>query len=326
MSTINFFNQYSYFFQKLYHDKRLNTQHISLYLVLFYLWNKYRFPLYLYEYRNVLKQYSKIGSYSTYYKCLRELSEWRYIVYFPGNEIGKKTKIQIIILEKTQDYTEELCLPLTDTESYQSDTDLYQQNVNNSVKTDTESYQEDSDMYQADSESYQYGYRTVSINRQTINKTNKDSLEQHKPKKKYKNKIDFKNALSTGCKEKEKKVAKKKEKDPDLLFTSLVLQEKWTKLLSMPKWRKKPEESIIQTFERLKKYEEEFVLDLLESAISGNWQGVIFPETDMKYAQWLHFKKNTHNGNRQALTNGTTRNTENNEENIQPQRNYKKRF
>src|SRR5690606_26757776 len=129
MSTINFFNQYSYFFQKLYSDTRLNTQHVSLYLVLFFLWNKYHFPLYVFEYRNVIKQYSKIGSYSTYYKCLRELSEWRYIVYFPGNEIGKKTKIQIIILEKPQDYVEELCLPFTDTESYQSDTDLYQQNV-----------------------------------------------------------------------------------------------------------------------------------------------------------------------------------------------------
>lgn len=318
MSMINFFNQYSYFFQKLYHDKRLNSQHVSLYLVLFYLWNKYRFPLYLYEYRNVIKQYSKIGSYSTYYKCLHDLSEWGYIVYFTGNEIGKKTKIQIVILEKPNGFSEELTLEFTDT-------DLYQQTPISENTTDTEKYQTDTKVYQADTDMYQYGYDSVSINRQTFIKTlHKDSFEKNENN----NGILNSNLSITDTneyKEKEKKVAAKKEKEIELPYTSEKFIQVWNELKFSPKWKKKSVSTINRILEKTKKYSEEFIIEQIEAAIDGSWQGLFYPETDNKYANWLKFKEKSH-GNTESITDRPTRGTENVNENIQPQRDYKKRF
>lgn len=65
-------------------DNRLNPSHISLYMALFQLWNLHHFENPISIARDEMKKLSKIGSNNTYVKCLRDLSEWRYIDYKPS--------------------------------------------------------------------------------------------------------------------------------------------------------------------------------------------------------------------------------------------------
>lgn len=66
-------------------DKRMNASHVSLYIALFQLWNINRFQNPLSINRNDTMAISKIGSKSTYHKCLVELNEWKYLEYLPSH-------------------------------------------------------------------------------------------------------------------------------------------------------------------------------------------------------------------------------------------------
>ncbi len=66
-------------------DDRLTPCHISTYMSLFQLWNKSRFPDKLSVCRSEVMEISKIGSTRTYYKCMKELHEYGYLVYHPSN-------------------------------------------------------------------------------------------------------------------------------------------------------------------------------------------------------------------------------------------------
>ena len=74
-------------------DDRLTANHISLYLALFQLWNKCRFPDQITIFRNEVLQVSKIGSSKTYYKCLHELNAYGYIKYKPSYNPMKGSSI-----------------------------------------------------------------------------------------------------------------------------------------------------------------------------------------------------------------------------------------
>ncbi len=81
-------------------DDRLTPNHISIYLALFQLWNRNRFPQQLSICRNEVLGISKIGSSKTYYKCLHQLHDFGYIFYRPSYNPLKGSVIEIIDLEK----------------------------------------------------------------------------------------------------------------------------------------------------------------------------------------------------------------------------------
>ncbi|MFN5416826.1 MAG: transcriptional regulator [Flavobacteriia bacterium] len=66
-------------------DNRLNASHVSLYIALFQLWNVNRFQNPLSINRNDTMAISKIGSKSTYHKCLVDLNNWKYLEYKPSH-------------------------------------------------------------------------------------------------------------------------------------------------------------------------------------------------------------------------------------------------
>lgn len=76
-------------------DDRLTPGHISIYLALFQLWNKSRFPDQLAVCRNEVLGISKIGSSRTYYKCLHDLHDYGYIRYQPSYNPLKGSVIEI---------------------------------------------------------------------------------------------------------------------------------------------------------------------------------------------------------------------------------------
>lgn len=76
-------------------DTRLNPTHISLYVALFQLWNANFFKEEFYINREEVMSYSKIGSKSTYHRCIKELSHWEYIIYLPSHNPFKGSRIKM---------------------------------------------------------------------------------------------------------------------------------------------------------------------------------------------------------------------------------------
>ncbi len=107
MQNINFIKHLKGVFYQFSEDSRLNPTHISLYVALFQLWNNNRFVDEFYVNREEVMKLSKIGSKSTYHKCIKELSHWKYIIYYPSHNPYKGSKIKMFSFEKNSIKEEE---------------------------------------------------------------------------------------------------------------------------------------------------------------------------------------------------------------------------
>ena len=76
-------------------DSRLNPTHISLYVALFQLWNIYHFPDEFYVNREEAMRFSKIGSKTTYHRCIKELNHWKYLLYAPSHNPFRGSRIKM---------------------------------------------------------------------------------------------------------------------------------------------------------------------------------------------------------------------------------------
>lgn len=70
----------------------------------------------------------------------------------------------------------------------------------------------------------------------------------------------------------------------------------WVQLLKMPKWKKKPLSAISLACSRLKRFELDFAAILVENAIEGNYQGVVFTNSEQQYENWKLQKQRLLNG------------------------------
>jgi hypothetical protein len=100
---MNYIRQLNAAFVKFYFDDRLNPTHISLYMALFQEWNSSRFADEFYVNRRDLMRIAKIGSKSTYHRCVTDLDAWGYLVYFPSNNPFKGSKIRMFIISEDED-------------------------------------------------------------------------------------------------------------------------------------------------------------------------------------------------------------------------------
>ncbi|WP_417885044.1 hypothetical protein [Zunongwangia sp.] len=90
-------------FSAFYFDDRLNPTHISLYMALFQEWNSSRFADEFFVNRRDLMRAAKIGSKSTYHRCITDLDSWNYLTYFPSNNPYKGSKIKMSIIGKSDE-------------------------------------------------------------------------------------------------------------------------------------------------------------------------------------------------------------------------------
>lgn len=70
--------------QRLSEDNRLHSSHVSLYLTLLIIWKQNLFSNPFTISRKQLMTITKIGSYATYHKCIRQLEQYGYIKYIPN--------------------------------------------------------------------------------------------------------------------------------------------------------------------------------------------------------------------------------------------------
>ena len=95
MEDINYIKHLNGVFVQFSKDTRLNPTHISLYIALFQLWNQSFFKGEFYINREEVMDYSKIGSKSTYHRCIKELSHWNYLLYTPSHNPFKGSRIKM---------------------------------------------------------------------------------------------------------------------------------------------------------------------------------------------------------------------------------------
>lgn len=102
---INYISHLNAAMERLAKDKKLNPNHISLYMALFMEWNCQRFAQGFHIDRTSVMDAAKIGSKTTYHKCLRELDAGDYLEYIPSKSIYRGSKIRISILGLSHDQT-----------------------------------------------------------------------------------------------------------------------------------------------------------------------------------------------------------------------------
>ncbi|MEP2056446.1 MAG: hypothetical protein ABJJ05_01480 [Maribacter litoralis] len=95
MENINYIKHLNGVFLLFSKDGRLNPTHISIYVALFQFWNNYHFPKDFYVNRDEVMQFAKIGSKTTYHRCIKELHHWKYIVYDPSHNPFHGSKIKM---------------------------------------------------------------------------------------------------------------------------------------------------------------------------------------------------------------------------------------
>ena len=100
---------------------------------------------------------------------------------------------------------------------------------------------------------------------------------EEKEKEKEKEKVEVKGKVKENVGEKQKLV---------FPYQSEKFMLLWNELVKMPKWRKKPFSALQLTLHKLSEFEEDFVIELIENAITGNYQGIIFSNTKEKYEQF----------------------------------------
>jgi hypothetical protein len=93
---MNYIRHLNQVLENFMRDKRIIPRHISMYMALFFLWNKFKFPATIYFARSELMPLSKIGSMRYYHLTLHELDEWGYISYQPSKSMYKASCVTII--------------------------------------------------------------------------------------------------------------------------------------------------------------------------------------------------------------------------------------
>ena len=86
----------AFFFRHVKRDRRLNANHISLYMALFQCWNLNRFQNPFSITREAVMDICGIGSKNTYHKCLKELHQYGYIFYKPSINKFHKSTVHIV--------------------------------------------------------------------------------------------------------------------------------------------------------------------------------------------------------------------------------------
>ncbi len=84
-------------------DVRIVPRHISLFLALFYLWNKLKFINPIHFDRNELMRQGKIGSVNTFIKTMKELNTMGYLRYQPSQSAYRLSSVTIITFDTSTD-------------------------------------------------------------------------------------------------------------------------------------------------------------------------------------------------------------------------------
>ena len=70
-------------------------------------------------------------------------------------------------------------------------------------------------------------------------------------------------------------------------FNDPVFVDTWNELKIQPKWKHKSIHALQMALNQLSVYHVSFAVQLMQNAIAGNYQGVVFENTPERYKRWL---------------------------------------
>ena len=84
----------------------------------------------------------------------------------------------------------------------------------------------------------------------------------------------------------------------DFLFSELSSEEFKAYFIEefckAPKQKKKKQETLQKILNKISKYDEPFAIQLMETSILNDYQGITFSDTDVKYSNYLKAKSGNH--------------------------------
>lgn len=103
---MNYIKHLNSAFEMFFYNDDMNPTHISLYMAIFHEWNAHRFAREFFVNRRELMKVAKIGSKSTYHRCIVDLNTWNYLTYYPSYNPYKGSKIKMSIIFKSPNSNE----------------------------------------------------------------------------------------------------------------------------------------------------------------------------------------------------------------------------
>lgn len=88
------------FFSAIENDQRISITHIGIYAALLKYWMDQDFASPLVVFKSEIMQIAKVSSPKTYYKCIKELSEYGYINYKPSFKRTRGSKVSLTLVQK----------------------------------------------------------------------------------------------------------------------------------------------------------------------------------------------------------------------------------
>lgn len=84
------------FFLAIENDCRISITHIGIYAALLQYWKEHQYanPFQVFSYEIMEK--AKISASTTYHKCIRDLSDYGYIIYTPSYKRNQGSKVYIL--------------------------------------------------------------------------------------------------------------------------------------------------------------------------------------------------------------------------------------
>ena len=99
---VNYIHHQQAFISHIRNDDRLHSNDISLYFILFYVWNRSYFKNPFQVNRDEMMTLSHIGSKDTYMNCIKRLHACGYIIYTKGQRQYEQSWIEIVLIEEVK--------------------------------------------------------------------------------------------------------------------------------------------------------------------------------------------------------------------------------
>lgn len=97
---MNYVKHLNTWFELMKTNPEMKPTHIALYVVLFQFWNQSHFASSFVINRQALMNAMKMGSKATYSKCMKDLHEWGWIIYYPSQSKFGVSQVSVIPYEQ----------------------------------------------------------------------------------------------------------------------------------------------------------------------------------------------------------------------------------
>ena len=97
MKKVNYIIQLNKAFERFNTDTRIKQGHITMYLAFFQKWNREFFKTTITISRELIMEWAKMKSKTTYHNFVKDLNDWDYLRYYPSYNPARGSKIKMTI-------------------------------------------------------------------------------------------------------------------------------------------------------------------------------------------------------------------------------------